>query len=465
MGRHFDSSPKVSWSSFWRFSLFRLELDGMSLGLKNWAGNFEYQARKLHETSSISEVQDVVRKSSQVRVLGSRHCFNGIADAEELISLHRMSKVEVHHGAEPSVSVYGSITYGELCPILQQHGLALPNLASLPNISVTGAIASATHGAGQRNGNLATVVVALQLVNGSGQLVEFKEAQLRQAVVGLGCLGVVTKTVLRLEPSFLVCQRCFEGLRLSDVSSQEELDSVLGAAYSVSLWTTWAGKGDDMEFSVWLKERVETSTESTSLPRVLERCQECKEQQHPSKGRDPSACIEQLTPGPWHLRLPHFKMERVPNSGEELQSEYFVPRRFAAKALCAIAGISGIFRQWLRSSEIRAIAADDLLMSPHSKDFVGDDGSVGFHFTWKLAEVEVKSMALPEIERVLEPFNARPHWGKLFIMRQSRLEQLYGTALVEFRQLANQMDPAGKFCNQWVQETIGDYTRESGPKL
>ena len=167
-----------------------------------------------------------------------------------------------------------------------------------------------------------------------------------------------------------------------------------------------------MEFSVWLKERVETSTESTSLPRVLERCQECKEQQHPSKGRDPSACTEQLTPGPWHLRLPHFKMERVPNSGEELQSEYFVPRRFAAKALCAIAGISGIFRQWLRSSEIRAIAADDLLMSPHSKDFVGDDGSVGFHFTWKLAEVEVKSMALPEIERVLEPFDARPPLGQ-----------------------------------------------------
>lgn len=437
----------------------------MSLGLKNWCGNFEYQAKKLHETTSISEVQDVVRESSHLRVLGSRYCFNDIADAEELISLHRMSKVEVHHGDEPSVSVYGSITYGELCPILHQHGLALPNLASLPHISVTGAIASATHGAGQRNGNLATVVVALQLVNGSGELVEFNEAQperLRQAVVGLGCLGVVIKTVLRLEPSFLVCQRCFEGLRLSDVSSQEELDSVLGAAYSVSLWTTWAGKGDDMEFSVWLKERVETSTESTSLSTVLERCQECKEQRHVLKGHDPSACTEQGTPGPWHLRLPHFRMEHVPNSGgEELQSEYFVPRRCAAKALCALAGISGSFRQWLMASEIRAIAADDLLLSPHNRDYVGDDGSVGFHFTWQLAEVEVKSMALPQIEKVLEPFDARPHWGKLFAMRRTRLEQLYGTALVDFRRLANQMDPAGKFCNQWVQETIGDYTRET----
>eukprot|EP00435_Cladocopium_sp_Y103_P025093 s1053_g6.t1 len=160
----------------------------MSLGLKNWCGNFEYQAKKLHEATSVSEVQDVVRESSHLRVLGSRYCFNDIADAEELISLHRMSKVEVHHGAKPTVSVYGSITYGELCPILYQHGLALPNLASLPHISVTGAIASATHGAGQRNGNLATVVVALQLVNGSGQVVEFNEAQperLRQALSGL----------------------------------------------------------------------------------------------------------------------------------------------------------------------------------------------------------------------------------------------------------------------------------------
>ena len=164
----------------------------MSLGLKNWCGNFECQAKELHETTSISEVQDVVRTSSHLCVLGSRRCFNGIADAEELISLHRMSKVEVNHGAKPSVSAYGSITYGELwlCPILHQHGLALPKVASVAQISVTGAIASATHGAGQRNGNLATVVVALHLfLNGSGELVEFTEVQserLRQAAVGLG---------------------------------------------------------------------------------------------------------------------------------------------------------------------------------------------------------------------------------------------------------------------------------------
>ncbi|CAE6972288.1 ABCF3 [Symbiodinium natans] len=427
----------------------------MAPGLSNWGGNLRYSAHTLHEPASISEVQAVVRRAHRIRALGSRHSFNQIADSSELISLRRLKAVHIDV-PNCRVTLQAGVTYDQLCPLLHEKGLALHNLASLPHISVCGAIATATHGSGQGSGNLAIAVCGLQVVTASGQLWEIQDAQgLRPAVVGLGCLGIVTEVSLRLQPAFCMRQRCFEGLQLRSISSQEPLDAILGVAYSVSVWTQWLPPGPTMKFNVWVKDRLSHGTDDGPLCKalrngtsVLSTCVECQEQQHPVTGMDATACTEQGQPGPWHQRLPHFKADRVPSAGEELQSEYFVARKYAAEALLALAAISSRFRPFVLCSEIRAVAADDLLLSPHSSRYVGGDGSVGFHFTWTLKQHEVMSLALPAVEAALEPFQARPHWGKLFVMPRERLESLYGPAFAEFRAVAKKADPKGKFCNE-----------------
>jgi len=429
----------------------------------------------LHEPCTVEEVQAIVRHSSSVlRVLGSRHCFNGIADAEELLSLGSMKGVVSVDFAARRVTVWGGTTYGELCLELEAHGLAVHNLASLPHISVAGAVATATHGSGQRNGNLASAVVGLQLVTGRGDVVELDEESdalaLREAVVGLGCLGVVTQLALRVEPSFAMRQRVFDGLFLNALS-QERLDAVLGAGYSVSLFTSWrpAAEGsDDVEFHVWLKQREVGSEDHHSWPTVeqltigaeapLRGCIECSEPQHVYKGMDPSTCTDQSRPGPWHERLPHFRFDFQPGFGEELQSEYFVPRSAAVEGLRAVQAVAPTIIPFVLVSEVRSIAADDLLLSPHAQGQVGTEGSVAFHFTWRKQEAEVMMQVLPVLEHALEPFNARPHWGKLFAMPRERLEQLYGGALSEFRSVMHRYDPDGRFCNSWVEATIGSGT-------
>jgi xylitol oxidase len=152
-------------------------------------------------------------------------------------------------------------------------------------------------------------------------------------------------------------------------------------------------------------------------------------------------------PGAWYERLPHFRIDNVPSSGEELQTEYFVPRRHAVAALRAVDQLRERIAPVLQISEVRTIAADNLWMSPCYKQ-----ACVGIHFTWKKNWPGVKEL-LPAIEEQLAPFNARPHWGKLFTMPAERVHSLY-EKLPEFRQLLRSYDPQGKFRNAFLDEYI-----------
>jgi len=289
---------------------------------------------------------------------------------------------------------------------------------------------------------------------------------LQKAVVGLGCLGVVTQISLKVQPSFQVCQRVFDGLCL-DTLTQERLDRILGCGYSVSLFTTWqsaetgtAPDDVDFQFQVWVKQRPDQeSAEGKDLTNIangpLTGCAECLTQQHVLKGLDPCACTDQGTPGPWHERLPHFRFDFTPSHGDELQAEYFIPRARGMEGLQALRSVASIFAPFLIICEVRTMAADNLLLSPHNASYAGPDGSVAFHFTLKKEQAAVMSVALPAIEEALQPLGARPHWGKLFTMPLTRIEEMYGQALLDFRSLAKKYDPEGKFNNDWAHDTIG----------
>jgi alditol oxidase len=409
---------------------------------KNWAGNYTYLAQKLHRPSTIEQVQEIIANAPCVRVLGSRHSFNDIADAPELITLEAMPMYAVIDHEANTVSFNAALTYGELVRTLNAEGVALHNLASLPHISVAGAVATATHGSGQTNGNLATAVVGLELVTSGGEILEASrgEPDFDGLVVGLGALGAVTRITLEVEPAYEVRQRAFEDLSWEALF--EYFDEITSCGYSVSIFTRWGESIDQ----VWVKSRV--TDEPERVEDELFGAVAATVDRHPILGLDASSCTPQLgRPGLWSDRLPHFRMGYMPSSGEELQSEYMFPRRYAVEAIEAVRTLADKIRPILQVSEVRAVAADRLWMSMN----YGED-TVGIHFTWKREPDALVDM-LAQLESVLAPFEARPHWGKLFSAEAAAIAPLY-ERLPDFVCLVERLDPRGAFRNSWLKARV-----------
>jgi len=411
--------------------------------LHNWAGNVEYGTDRLFSAGSVEEVRNFVRQQSKLKVLGTRHCFNHIADShDQFLSMKAMDRVVDLDKAARTVTIESGMTYGKLCPILESKGWALHNLASLPHISVAGACTTATHGSGVKNGNLSTAVSGLEIVNASGDVVKLSRAKdgetFHGAVVGLGALGAITKVTLDLQPSYQVQQYVYENLPLGELT--KHFDAIESAAYSVSLFTDWQNNRVN---EVWLKHRIENGKMFDAAPEFYG-AKRATKNMHPIAELSAENCTEQMgVPGPWYDRLPHFKMGFTPSAGQELQAEYFVPHKNAVDAILAVEQLHDQVGPNLFITEIRTIAADNFWMSPCYKQ-----DCVTIHFTLK-PDWPTVSKLLPVIERELAPFGAKPHWGKLFTMAPARLDSLY-EKLPEFLALAKKFDPQGKSRNDFL---------------
>jgi xylitol oxidase len=413
--------------------------------LTNWAGNVVFSAGEVARPASVGELSRVVAGGERVRVLGSGHSFNDVADSEGvLVSVAGLPEVvDVDSGAG-LVKVAGGMRYAEVARRLQEKGLSLHNLASLPHISVAGSCATGTHGSGDRNGSLATAVAELEMVTAEGDVVTLGRGDgdaFRGAVVGLGALGVVTAVTLEAGPAFDVRQYVFEGLPFDALD--DHFDDIMSSAYSVSLFTGW--RGDEIG-QIWVKQR-------DGDPAVTEDgdwfgARPADGPRHPIPGVSAVHCTQQLgVPGPWHERLPHFRPEFTQSAGEELQTEFLVPRARVLEALRALRGIQERIAPVLQISEIRTMAADDLWLSPsHGRD------TVGIHFTWvKDTEAVLPVVAL--IDEHLAFCDARPHWGKVFTTPAGTLRSRYDR-WGDFHSLLRHYDPSGKFANAYIRRTI-----------
>ncbi|MFF2728978.1 FAD-binding protein [Streptomyces sp. NPDC058008] len=407
----------------------------------NWAGNITFGAERLHTPASVAELQELVAAGTAVRALGTGHSFNTVADTRgTLISVAGLPRAVEIDSAARTATVSAGLRFGELTGTLHRSGFALHNLGSLPHISVAGACATGTHGSGVGNRALAGAVSALEMVTADGRIVSLKrgDAGFAGAVVSLGALGVVTRLTLDLVPAFDVQQWVYEGLPAEQLLGR--FDEVMSEAYSVSLFTGWHGGPVDQ---VWLKRRVEDDGPRTA-PQRWHGATLAREPRHPVPGVAAGHCTQQHgVPGPWHARLPHFRLEFTPSNGEELQSEYFVARRDAVAAHEALDRIRHRFAPLLQIGEIRTVAADDLWLSPAQ----GRD-SVAFHFTW-VPDTEAVTPVLGAIEEALAPFGARPHWGKVFTTEPGTLRELYGH-YADFERLTERFDPAGTFRNDFL---------------
>ncbi len=420
------------------------------VSLTNWAGNIAFSPERFERPGTLEHAQEIVASAPRLRVLGSGHSFNSIADTPAvLLSLTGIEPVVEIDAEAGTVRASGWITYAALSRAVHEAGFALHNLASLPHISVAGSLATGTHGSGETNGGLGTAVAALEFIGPDGRLrtVRRGESDFDGSVVHLGALGPVTAVTLDLQPAFEMRQYVYDGLGFDD--AVEHFDELAGSAYSTSMFTPW---GADPAVQFWAKERVSDQTRPFPPPRrygaVL-----ADGPRNPVPGADPAACTEQRgRTGPWHERLPHFRFEFTPSAGDELQSEYLVGREHAREALAALRGVSEVLGPVLQISEVRTIAADEQWLSPA----FGRD-TVAFHFTW-VRDYESVEPAIRVLEEALAPFDVRPHWGKLFTIPIAEVRSQY-PRMGDFEELRNRVDPEEKFGNDFCSSALGGITR------
>ena len=401
----------------------------------NWAGNVTFRAAHVHRPASVDELRALVERTARIRALGTGHSFNLIADTTaDLVRVDGLPPVvEIDRDAS-TARVAAGLRYAEVAVALQRQGFALANLASLPHISVAGSVATGTHGSGIDQPGLAAAVAGLTLVAPDGSLVEVRRDTDPGAVVALGALGVVTALTLDIEPTFQVAQYVYRDVPLTEIGGS--FDAVFGSAYSVSAFTTWSsGKA-----VVWHKRRVGAPEPA------WHGAHPASEPVNPVPGMPATNATQQLgVPGPWHERLPHFRPEFTPSAGEELQSEFFLPRADAAAAIAAMREIGELIAPVLQVSEIRTVRGDDLWLSPaYHRD------SVTLHFTWIKDELAVGPV-LAQVEQRLLPLGARPHWGKLTSIPAARIAASYPCA-GDFAALLRRFDPDAKFRNSFVDD-------------
>ena len=403
---------------------------------KNWAGNIEFSSDNLYEPATIDELRSVIQGHDHIKGQGTCHSFNTIADSNYgFVRLSKMNRMVSLDEANKTVTVQAGIRYGELCKFLESKGYALHNLASLPHISVGGSIATATHGSGVKNRNLSSAVVGMKVMNAAGEVTDVGA----DMSVHLGALGIVTEVTLAIQPTYQVRQYVYQHLAFQNL--KDHFIEVMSAGYSVSLFTDWS---KDIN-QVWVKKKEG----EPGAPSELFGAMAATKDLHPIESISAVNCTPQMgVPGPWHERLPHFKLDFTPSAGEELQAEYFVPLQRGYEAIAAVYALREKITPLLQISEVRTIAGDDLLMSPmHGRD------TLAIHFTWKKDWDGVRQV-LPQIEEALASYDARPHWGKLFTVDPKILQGRYSEDLPRFLEQANKFDPNRKFVNEFLQKNL-----------
>ena len=404
----------------------------------NWAGTHEFAASVVHNPTTIEDAQAIVARTERIRPLGTRHSFNDIADGVELLSLVGVAPELSTDGS--TVTVTGGTKYAVVASWLQERGLALHNMGSLPHISIAGATSTATHGSGTTLGNLSTGIRALEFITPSGELQTISQGDpdFAGAAVALGALGPISRVTLAVEPSYLVRQDTYRALSWDALLS--DVGAIFHAGYSVSIFTDWVSDVSDL----WVKTRMDAGT--SVLDDLYGALRETS-QRNVLDGVD-NMTVQGGVPGPWSERLPHFRIDATPSNGDEIQTEYLVAMEDAAEALVAVRALGDQIAPALLISELRTVAGDELWLSTaYGRD------SLCIHFTWKNLPTEVNAV-IPHIEAALAPFAARPHWGKVNGIDLATIESLY-ERLPEFRALAGRRDPERKFGNEYVRSRLG----------
>jgi xylitol oxidase len=408
---------------------------------RNWSGTHEYTAPRIVPVPTVEHVQQALAAGGPVHALGTRHSFTDLPDTTgTLLDLAGLTGGFALDADAGTVTVAAGTRYGELALWLDRQGYALHNLGSLPHISVGGATATGTHGSGNANGVLTSAVRGIRYVAADGDVHEVRqgESDFAPLAVGLGAFGVLVSLTLAVQPTYRARQDVYQNVTWD--AALERFDDITGAGYSVSVFTRWE---EDLLGDVWVKTRL--NADDDPVPDALLDGSRVVDA-NPLDGL-PDLTVLGGVPGPWMERLPHFRLDGQPSFGDEIQSEYFVPRSDAPAALRAMRELARVIQPVLFVSELRTAARDDLWLSgAYQRDFLA------IHFTWHNDDAGVRAV-LPAIEEALAPFGARPHWGKLHLFDAAAIARVH-PRLADARAVFERLDPERRFANAHL-ERVG----------
>ncbi len=428
---------------------------------RNWAGNQTATPQRLARPRSIEDLAATVRAAQadglRVKPIGSGHSFTSIAVTDgvrlDMSALDRPISIDPDSGL---VTVEGGIAIHRLNELLHRYRLAMPNLGDIDRQSLTGALATGTHGTGARHRGLAAAVVGFDLVTAGGELInvdtDTRPELFAAGRVGLGALGVVAQVTLQCVPAFLL--HAAEG-RMPLDETLDRLDELVD-------------DNDHFEF-YWFPHTNCTLTKRNNRvdpdtrPRRLGRIRALLDDEVLSNGA--FEAVNRLG-AQWPSLVPtinavsgralsardyvddSFRVFASRRRVRFVEMEYAIPRPAVADAVRAI-------QQWIDSTgtpvsfpiEVRFAAADDIWLSTA---YDRESAYVAVHLYHRVADETYFSA----VESIMSEYAGRPHWGKLHGLDATTLRERY-PRFDDFRAVRAEVDPSGVFGNDYLDRVLG----------
>ena len=424
----------------------------------NWAGNQVCAPASIRKPTTEAELVSLVKQAAaddqRVKVVGAGHSFTSIACTDGvLVDLRDYGRV-LHHDPEAhTVTVEAGISLSALCDELDRRGLALENMGDIAYQSIAGATATATHGTGWHFGNLSSRIVGMRLIAGDGSVVVCSPTEnadvLASARVGIGALGIVSTVTLQAVKAFRL-HAIEEPIRVDEVLS--DFDGFMSSADHVEFYwvphTAWAltKRNRRTDEPAAPRGRVKQLMDEVILPNVafgaLCRVGRRKPDWIPRMAK--------ILPSTGRVEYTD-RSDRVftsPRLVRFYEMEYSIPRDAIPEALNRVRRlVDELGIQLSFPVEVRVVAPDDIPLSTAS-------GRASGYIAIHVYQGTPYDAYFQGVERIMDSYGGRPHWGKMHFQRAETLSERY-PRWDEFQSVRRRLDPEGRFSNQYLERVLG----------
>ena len=427
--------------------------------VRNWARNQQCDPVEVEHPTTTEEVAEIVGRAANsgrtVKAIGAGHSFTSTAMTDGvLVSLDRMNRVLSIDRERARVTVQAGIELNVLSERLAEVGLAMPNLGDINVQSIAGAIATATHGTGRSLGNLATVIVGLELVDGTGSVVRCDDQNdpdmLRIARVGIGALGVVTEVTMQAVPAF-------------DLHAHEQVEPLVDVLADLEGFMSSADHAELFFFPGDGRCQTKRNRRTSDPPRPPSRFEYVRDKYLFENVAFGAACrvarrFPSLAPrivramsdtaGERDLVDRSDRVFASPRKVRFVEMEYGIPLEHVPEAVERIdALVKSLPHPVIFPIEVRSSAADDIALST---GYGRDNGWIAVH--------QYRGMPFEDyfrgVELIMDDYAGRPHWGKLHFQTADTLRERY-PEWPSFADLRDRLDPDRTFRNAYLDRVLG----------
>lgn len=428
----------------------------------NWAGTASTTPVAVAHPATTEEVAELVvaaaRRGLRVKAVGSGHSFTAIAITDGvLLQLDRLTGFVAVDAATHRVTVRAGTPLHVLNAGLAARGLAMVNLGDIDRQTISGALATGTHGTGARFQGLAAAVVGTRIVLADGTIVDCdaqRDPDLFEASrIGLGAVGIITELTLQCVPAYLLNAREDPGTLSGTLAGLDEL--VDGIDHFEFYWFPHTD-------NVLLKRNTRLPAEDARVPlprwrawldddllsnRVFEAVNRVSAARPAWVPRINSMSSRVLSSR--EFTLPSHEVFASQRDVRFREMEYAVPRESVAGVLTELKAMTdhGDLRIPF-PVEVRFAAADDLWMSTATGR---ESAYVAVHQYHRMDH----RAYFDGFEAIARQVGGRPHWGKLHGRARADLRPAY-PRFDDFVAVRDRVDPERRFANDYLSRVLGD---------